>query len=196
VVGGGFFRIAQAANPFLLAMLLQVGFGLSAFAAGTLTFISAAGALVMKTTAPPILRRFGFKTVLVVNALVVAVSIMAYGLFKPTTPHWLIMLVLAAGGFFRSLQFTSLNGMAYADVEPQRMSRASTTASMAQQLVQSVGIGLAATLLHFLMIWRGESRLTAGTPGPAFVVLGALTLVSLWWYVRLPRSAGDELNRR
>lgn len=196
VVGGGFFRITMGATPFLLAMLLQVGFGMSAFAAGTMTFISAAGALVMKTTAPPILRRFGFRTVLVVNAFIVGLSFFSYGLFTPTTPHWLIMCVLAVGGFFRSLQFTSLNGMAYADIDQDRMSRASTTSSMAQQLVQSIGIGLAATLLHFIMQWRGEDRLTAAAVSPAFLILGALTFVSLIWYLRLPKDAGDELNGR
>jgi EmrB/QacA subfamily drug resistance transporter len=196
VVGGAFFRVGIGATPFLLAMLLQVAFGMTAFAAGLMTFISAAGALVMKTTAPPILRRFGFRSVLVVNGLVVAASFMAYGFFKPTTPHWLIMLVLAVGGFFRSLQFTSLNGMAYAEVEQHQMSRASTNASMMQQLVQSVGIGFAAMLLHLLMRWQGQTHLTAESIGPAFLIIGALTLVSLAWFIPLPRDAGDEMNSR
>jgi EmrB/QacA subfamily drug resistance transporter len=196
VVGGGFFRIAMGATPFLLAMLLQVGFGMSAFRAGLMTFISAAGALVMKTTAPPILRRFGFKSVLVVNGVICGASFLAYALFRPTTPHWLIMAVLATGGFFRSLQFTSLNGLAYADIEQDRMSRASTTSSMAQQLVQSVGIGLAAMLLHFLSQWRGEARLTWEAVTPAFAVIGAITFVSILWYVRLPPDAGSEMHGR
>ena len=196
VVGGAFMRIAMGATPFLLAMLLQIGFGLSAFAAGTMTFVSAAGALVMKTTAPPILRRYGFRTVLIVNAVIVGLSFMAYGLFKPSTPHWIILTVLAIGGFFRSLQFTSLNGMAYAEVEQDRMSRASTTSSMAQQLVQSVGIGIAATLLHALMVAQGQTRMTAETIAPAFVIIGAITFISLAFFIPLPRNAGDEMNGR
>lgn len=196
VVGGAFMRIAMGATPFLLAMLLQIGFGLSAFAAGTMTFVSAAGALVMKTTAPPILRRYGFRTVLIVNAVIVGISFMAYGLFKPTTPHWIILTVLAIGGFFRSLQFTSLNGMAYAEVEQARMSRASTTSSMAQQLVQSIGIGIAATLLHTLMVAQGQTRMTAETIAPAFVIIGAITFISLAFFIPLPRNAGDEMNGR
>jgi EmrB/QacA subfamily drug resistance transporter len=195
-VGGAFMRIAMGANPFLLAMLLQVGFGLSAFAAGAMTFISAVGALAMKTTAPPILRRFGFRTVLLVNAVIVAASFAAYGLFRPQTPHWMIMSVLAVGGFFRSLQFTSLNGMAYAEIDQARMSRASTTSSMVQQLVQSIGIGLAAALLHFLMRAHGESELTWRTVSPAFPVVGAVTLVSMLWFVRLRPDAGAEMNAR
>jgi MFS family permease len=176
VLGGAFFRLVPGATPFLLAMLLQVGFGMTAFAAGLMTFISAVGALVMKTTAPPIF--------------------MVYALFKIDTPHWLIMIALAVGGFFRSLQFTSLNGMAYADLEQAQMSRGTTTASMAQQFMQSVSIGLAATLLHFLMVQRGETHLTGATVAPAFAIIGAVTLVSLFWFLRLPADAGDEMNNR
>jgi len=196
VVGGAFFRLVPGATPFLLAMLLQVGFGMTAFAAGLMTFISAVGALVMKTTAPPILRRFGFRTVLIANGVICAATYMVYALFRPDTPHWLIMAALAIGGFFRSLQFTSLNGMAYADIDQGQMSRGTTTASMAQQFMQSVSIGLAATLLHFLMISRGETHLTPGAVAPAFAIFGAGTLISLYWFVRLPKDAGDEMNGR
>lgn len=196
VLGGGIFRLIPGATPFLLAMLLQVGFGMSAFAAGLMTFISAVGALVMKTAAPPILRRFGFRRVLIVNGLICAATFAVYSLFKIDTPHWLIMIALAVGGFFRSLQFTSLNGMAYADLDQAQMSRGTTTASMAQQFTQSVAIGLAATLLHFLMLARGETHLTGETVAPAFAIIGAVTLLSLFWYVRLPASAGDEMNNR
>ncbi|MDP3489638.1 MAG: MFS transporter [Phenylobacterium sp.] len=196
VVGGAFMRIAMGATPFMLAMLLQVAFGMTALAAGLLTFIGAAGALIMKTTAPPILRRFGFRNVLIVNAVITGVFFLAYATFQIDTPHWLIMLILLAGGFFRSLQFTSLNGMAYADIEQDRMSRASTMSAMAQQLVQSVGIGLAATLIHVFTQMAGEDQMTAATISPAFLVIGALTFVSLLFYIPLPRNAGDEMNRR
>jgi hypothetical protein len=131
-----------------------------------------------------------------VNGLICAATFMVYALFKPGTPHWLIMLTLAVGGFFRSLQFTSLNGMAYADLEQAQMSRGTTTASMAQQFMQSVSIGLAATLLHFLMRARGESHLTWQAVAPAFAIFGAGTLISLLWFVRLPKDAGDEMNGR
>ncbi|WP_082765685.1 MULTISPECIES: MFS transporter [unclassified Phenylobacterium] len=196
VIGGGFMRVAMGANPFLLAMLLQVAFGMSAFAAGLMTFISAVGALVMKTTAPPILRRFGFRTVLLVNAVIVGFSFVAYALFRPDWPHWAIMAVLGVGGFFRSLQFTALNGLAYADVESDEMSRAATTASMVQQLVQSIGIGLSASLLHLLMVMAGATRLTADTVAPAFVIVGLVTMISMFWFARLPADAGDEMNGR
>lgn len=196
VLGGGFMRVAMGANPFLLAMLLQVAFGLSAFVAGTMTCISALGALLMKTAAPPILRRFGFRSVLLVNAFIVAASFMAYALFRPDWPHWAIAVVLGVGGFFRSLQFTSLNGMAYADIDQDQMSKAATTSSMAQQLVQSIGIGLSASLLAMLMRLQGETKLTVAVVSPAFIIVGLVTLGSVFWFLRLPADAGDEMNGR
>jgi MFS family permease len=196
VVGGGFLRVGIGAMPFLLAMLLQVGFGMSAFTAGLMTFISAAGALAMKAAAPPILRRFGFRRVLIANGVIVGLSFASYALFRPETPHLVIMLVLGVGGFFRSLQFTSLNGLTYAEVDDARLSRASTTYSLAQQLTQSVGIGLAATLLYFLQHLRGESRLSWQAVSPAFLVVAAVSLVSILWFVRLAPNAGEELNGR
>ncbi|MBL8556039.1 MAG: MFS transporter [Phenylobacterium sp.] len=196
VIGGAWMRIAMGANPFLLAMLLQVAFGLSAFAAGLMTFISAVGALVMKTAAPPILRAFGFRTTLLVNAVIVGVSFIAYSFFRPSWPHWAIMAVLGVGGFFRSLQFTALNGMAYADIDQDQMSRAATTSSMVQQLVQSIGIGLSASLLHLLMMLHGATKLTPEVVAPAFLIVGPVTMISMWWFFRLPADAGDEMNGR
>lgn len=196
VIGGAFMRIAMGATPFMLAMLLQVAFGMTALQAGLLTFVGAAGALIMKTTAPPILRRFGFRKVLIVNAVITGVFFLAYAFFRIDTPHWVIMLVLLAGGFFRSLQFTSLNGLAYAEIEQDRMSRASTMSAMAQQLIQSVGIGLAATLIHVFTQMAGRTEMSAETISPAFLVIGALTFVSIIFYARLPRNAGDEMNSR
>ena len=196
VVGGGFMRLAMGATPFMLAMLLQIGFGMNPFQAGLLTFMSAAGALIMKTTAPPILRRFGFRRVLVTNAVITGVTFLAYALFRPDTPRVLIMAILLVGGFFRSLQFTSLNGLAYADIDQGQMSRASTMSSMAQQLTQSIGVGLAAMLLHLFMVMRHETHLTYQAIAPAFLVIGAVTFISIFFYVRLPHDAGDEMNGR
>jgi EmrB/QacA subfamily drug resistance transporter len=195
-IGGNFLRIGVGALPFLLAMLLQIGFGMSAFAAAGVTFISGAAAFAMKGGAPPILRRFGFRPVLLFNGALVAMTFLLYAFFTPGWPRWAIMLVLAIGGFFRSLQFTSLGGLTYADIDSDQLSRASTAASMAQQLAQAVGIGLAATLVHFIQTWRGDAELTWQAVTPTFAVIGAISLVSMPWFLRLPRDAGDEMNGR
>ncbi len=196
VVGGAFMRVGMGATPFILALLLQVAFGLTPFEAGMMTFASAAAALVMKTCAPPILARFGFKKTLSVNGVIVAVMFVAYALFRPGTPHWLIYAVLLTGGFFRSLQFTSLNGLAFADVDHVQMSRASTMSTMGQQLSQSIGIGMAATLLHLSLVQAHATRLTAGIIAPTFWVIGAVALVSVLFFLPLPADAGAGLHGR
>jgi hypothetical protein len=194
VIGGGFMRMGMGATPFMLALLLQVAFGLTALQAGLMTFASAAAALVMKTCAPPILRRFGFRTTLCVNAVIVAAMFMAYALFRPATPHWVIYAVLLAGGFFRSLQFTSLNGLAFADIDHAQMSRASTMSTMGQQLSQSIGIGMAAMLLRFFMVHAHAGHLTAATIAPAFLVIGIVALGSAPFFLALPKDAGSGLH--
>jgi EmrB/QacA subfamily drug resistance transporter len=193
-VGGGFMRISIGAMPFLLALLLQIGFGMSAFTAGLMTFLSSAGALVMKSIAPPVLRRFGFRQVLVVNGAVACASFAIYALLRPDMPHWVIMAMLASGGFFRSLQFTALGSLTFADIDQEQMSRASTTSSMLQQLVQTMGVGLAALFLHYVQAFRGEDHLTWQAISPAFIAVGVVSAISLIWFARLPRDAGAELN--
>jgi predicted MFS family arabinose efflux permease len=136
-VGGAFLRMGMGASPFLLALLLQMGFGMSAFAAGMMTFASGAGALVMKFTARPIIRWLGFKPVLVGNTLITALTFMSYCLFTATTWPVLIIVTLLIGGFFRSLQFTALNAIAYADVDPAQMSRASSLSASASDWPRS-----------------------------------------------------------
>ena len=194
VIGGGFLRVGLATTPFLLAMLLQVCFGMDAFTAGIIGFIAGAAGLMMKTVAPPILRRYGFRVVLIVNGLLVGVSFITCALLGPTTPQWVIMAVVGIGGFFRSLQFTSLNALVFADLEQHQMSRGSATSSMAQQLVQAIGIGLSATLLQVLMQLRGETKLTTPVLAWSFLIVGVVMMVSFWWFVRLPPTAGEEMH--
>lgn len=194
LVGGAFARFSIGATPFLLALLLQIGFGLTALEAGAMTFTSAAGALFMKTTAPPIIRCFGFKRILVVNTVITSMILMSYALFTSATPHALLILVLFTGGFFRSLQFTSLQAMAYADVPQSRMSRASSLSSMGQQLSQATGVAIAAITLHLTMRINGSDVLATSSVGPVFVVIGAMSLLSLLFFARLPHDAAAEVS--
>ncbi len=194
IMGGFLFRIGIGALPFLLPLMLQAGFGLSAFDSGQLTFAAALGALTMKLAAKPILRRFGFKRVLVTNAVLSSVSLAAIALFRPDTPHLLILVVLLVGGFFRSLQFTSVNTLGYADIDRQHMSRATSFTSMAQQLSLSVGVGSGALLLHATMTARGGSVLHAGDFVPAFLIVGVCAAASALAFVALPGDAGAEVS--
>ena len=111
MIGALLFRIGVGATPFLLPLLLQVGFGMSPFQSGSITFAAAVGAMAMKFAAPPMLRRYGFRNVLVVNALIAGGFVALPAAFTPATPIWLITVLLLVGGFFRSLQFTSINAL-------------------------------------------------------------------------------------
>lgn len=193
-LGGNLCRFSIGATPFLLAIMLQVGFGLSAFAAGLITFTSAAGALLMKLVAAPIIRRFGFKRVLVVNAVITGVFIALCALFKAHTPIWLIMAILVAGGFFRSLQFTAVNTLTFADLDARAMSRASSFSAMAQQLGISLGVATAAVTMNLSMHWRGASDLALTDVIWGFIVIGSVTALSVFSFLRLPSNAGDDLN--
>jgi EmrB/QacA subfamily drug resistance transporter len=196
VVGGTFMRMGVGATPFLLMLLLQGAFGLSAFQAGMMTFASAAAALVMKTTVPPILARFGFRNTLSVNAVIVGLTFMAYALLTKSTPHWMIYAILLTGGFFRSLQFTALNGLAYADVDQPQMSRATTMSTMGQRLAQSIGVGLAAVLIRMFLAQTHARHVTASVISPVFLIIGGVALVSALFFVTLPADAGAELHGR
>jgi hypothetical protein len=112
IIGGFMFRLGIGSLPFLLPLLLQVGFGLSPLNSGLVTFASAAGAMGMKTLAARIIRTFGFRNIMTINAVVSSVFLAACALFTAATPLLLIMILLVVGGFFRSLQFTAINTLA------------------------------------------------------------------------------------
>lgn len=195
-LGGGLCRLGFGAIPFLMAMLLQVGFGLTALQAGLITFASAAGALFNKPAIRHILRWFGFRTVLIGTAAFNGVFLCGYALFRPSTPHWVMLAVLFTGGFFRSLLFTTLNTLSYADIPSAAMGRATGLASTAQQLTLSLGVGFAALILHVGLVLRDGTALAAQDVTPAFLVVGLVSLASLPWFLRLDRSAGAEVSGR
>jgi EmrB/QacA subfamily drug resistance transporter len=196
VVGGSIFRIGVGATPFLLPLLFQIGFGLSAFASGMLTFASAAGAITMKFTAQPILRRFSFRRVLIVNAVLSAGFIASYGLFTPATPHALIIGLLLMGGFFRSLEFTAINAIAYADVPSPMMSQATSFVSAAQQVSLSIGVAAAALILETVRSGRSDASITVADFTPAFLIVAAISAIATVIFLRLPGDAGAELSGR
>ncbi len=196
VLGGSLFRIGIGAMPFLLPLMLQLGFGLNPLQSGMLTFASAAGAMFMKTIAARVLRRFGFRRVLFHNAILCAVLLACYGLFRATTPHWLIIGVLLVAGCFRSLQFTSLNAISFAEVEPRAMGQASSLSGMMQQLSLSLGIAIAGYALQVIGVIGGRAPTAVENFAPAFVVVAAISAMSAWMMWTLPANAGQEMSGR
>ncbi|MGO4673720.1 MFS transporter [Bosea sp. 2YAB26] len=194
VLGGSIFRVGIGAIPFLLPLMLQLGFGYDALHSGLITFASAAGAMIMKTLAKTILARFGFRHVLIFNALIGSAFLSASGLFTPTTPQWLMLSVLLIGGCFRSLQFTGINALSYADVSNRDMSSATSLSSVAQQLSLSLGITIGAFALEAANMLNGGKALGAHDFWPAFVLVGLISASSALWMTRLAPDAGAEVS--
>ncbi len=196
LAGGTLFRIGVGALPFLLPLMLQVALGYSAFGSGLLTLAASAGALTMKTAARPILRAFGFRTVLVVNGAISAVLMFATGLFTASTPVFVMLLILLFGGFFRSLQFTGLNTLGYADVTTPQMSAATSLGSMVQQVALALGVAFGAILLHLMLAWRGAvgGALSVSDFRFAYGAVALMSLASVPLFMRLEPAAGASVS--
>ncbi|WP_210184536.1 MULTISPECIES: DHA2 family efflux MFS transporter permease subunit [Rhizobium] len=199
ISGGSLFRTAIGAVPFLLPLMFQVGFGLSAFHAGMLTLAVFAGNLAMKPATTPILRRFGFKPVLIVNGLLNAVFIAACALFSPDTPLWFIVPVLFIGGMCRSMHFTALNTIAFADIPPGQMTGANTLFSTVFQLTMGMGIAVGAIGIRIgqaISVPLGVDGVVAIEFRLAFVLLGIIALLTVLDCLPLDRKAGDNVARK
>jgi EmrB/QacA subfamily drug resistance transporter len=200
VVGGYLFRIGVGATPFLLPLLFQLGFGMTPFQSGLTTFVATAGALIMKATAASALSRFGFRTTLIVNALISAAFLALYAGFRPTTPQAVLLAALFVGGFFRSLQFTALNALAYADVGAAEMSKATSFTAVAQQLSLASGVAIAAAMVEATRRGSPEAYFSGHIGfhdfAPAFFAVALITASSAAIFWRLPPDAGAALSGR
>ncbi len=188
------FRAGAGTLVFLLPLLLQIVFGLSAAASGSITFATAVGSMSMKVTGRPIIGRFGFRNVIFVNGVISAAIIAMCALFTAATPLWLIFVLLLVVGFFQSLQFTATQAIGYADVDQRQMSTATSIASMSQQLSRGFGISIVAVLLHLSLAWRGAATLGHADFIVAFAgaALMALCCLPLSW--SLPHDAAAEVS--
>src|SRR3954471_11081820 len=173
---------------------MQIRFGLSPFQSGLVTFGSFARALAMKTLAARIIRTFGFRNLMTINAVVSSVFLAACALFTPATPLLLILIILVVGGFFRSLEFTAINTVAYAEVEAAQMSRATTLVSVNQQLAVSAGVAVGAFSVESTLWWHGATELDASMFAPAFVVVSIISAASAWFFWQMPDDAGHEIS--
>ena len=191
---GTIFRVSAGALPFLLPVMLQVGFGMSAFQSGSITFASAIGALANKVTISRVLRRYGYRLQTFGTAVIAAVSLLACAFFTAATPGWAIIGILLFGGYFRSLQFTSLNSLSFCEVPPGKMSAATTFATMVQQLCNGVGVAFGAILLNAFLLLRGGPVLATPDFHAAFWVVAAVCLASALCFLRLKPDAGHEVT--
>jgi EmrB/QacA subfamily drug resistance transporter len=196
VIGGSLFRVGVGAVPFLMPLLFQLGFGLSAFQSGLITCAAALGAISMKFGASRLIRRFGFRLLLIRNGLAASATIAAMALFTPATPFAVIVGLLILGGFLRSLQFTAMNAMSYADIDNGAMSHATSLYTVVQQLSLAAGVVTAAFMLELAQFMRGDATITANDFAYAFAVVGAIAATSIWTFTRLAPDAGASVSGR
>ena len=193
-VAGSLFRTGAGAVPFLIPVMLQIGFGMSATESGFVSFATALGAFAMKPLVRPLLRRAGFRRVLMVNGVIAAAGVAALALLGPGWPRLAIFALLAAGGLARSLQFTALNTLAFADVPPERMSAATALYGTLQQLTPALGVVLATATLEVSQALAGREALMPADFSAGFLVAAAVVLASVPLHARLARDAGSEVS--
>ena len=194
VAGGALFRLGVGASSFLVPLMLQIGFGLDALTSGLITFTSALGALTMKFFAPRILALASFRRVLIFNGLMASAFIGAVALVGPATPHAAISGLLFVTGLLRSLQFTSLHAITYADVSEAQASAATSIASVGQQVSLSFGVALGALALEASQYVNAHTAPMAGDFSVALLSIAALSSLCVWRMARLPYDAGYALS--
>jgi EmrB/QacA subfamily drug resistance transporter len=193
LVGSILLRMGAGASLFLLALLLQLQFDMTPLGSGLVTLTVAIAALIMKTTAQPIIKRLGYKRVLIANGVIVSAMLAAWGLLHANTPMSVVVAALLAGGFFRSLQFTALNTLIFADVSSAGLSRASSLAATIQQLADGVGIAVCAIILSIAATHGLDGTLAISM---CFAFLSVAHLAALPSFLALDRAAGDALRGR
>ena len=196
VTAGLAARIAISMTPFLLPLMFQIGFGASAFEAGIMLLVYMAGNLAMKSVTTPILHRFGFRDVIVVNGALCVASLMACGLLSPGMPPAIVYSVLFVAGMTRSMNFTAMSTLAFADIPAPMRPGATTLAAMAQQGAGTVGVAAAAVALGFFQMTRAGTELALSDFQNALMAAGGLMAVAVLWALRLPADAGAELSER
>jgi MFS family permease len=197
-VGGSFFsRLGLGGIPFLFPLLYQIGLGYSAVQSGMLVMPQALAAMGLKLIVPKILARFGYRTVLVANTLILGVLIMGFATIDVGTPWWRIALQSFVLGFFTSTQYTAMNTLVYADVTAAETSAASTIASTGQQMSISFGVAGASLIAAFFVPDSLRSEPAALIHGVhlAFIVLGIMTMASSLIFMPLKKDDGGAISR-
>lgn len=197
VAGGFVTRLGVGGMPFLLPLFYQVGLGMPAWQSGLLMMPTAAAAMAMKFVAPRMLARFGYRRVLTMNTVMIGIVVCLFATVGPATPVALIVLLALTMGFFNSLQYTSMNSMAYADIDAADSSMASTIASSLQQMSMSFGLACGSLIAGWYLGGLPQTDQAAVTTAlhHAFLTVGGLTVLSSlsFWSLR-PRD-GESVSR-
>ncbi|MBZ9732366.1 MFS transporter [Mesorhizobium sp. CA18] len=191
LTGGGLDTIGLSSVVFLLPLMFQLGFGMSAVQAGSLTFVAAIGSLIMRFFMPRLLNRFGFKRVLVTNTPIVALLVAGFALMQESLPAWIVLAYIFAFGVFRSVQWASTGNLSYSDIAPEQLARFSALYYILWQLAVAISVGLAAALLSLL---AGGGKAGINDYRILFVIEGLITLCALSAYLRLTPQDGAHVS--
>ncbi|WP_047491784.1 MFS transporter [Terriglobus sp. TAA 43] len=196
IYGASAFRVAVSVLPFLLPLMFQIAFGLNAFRSGLYLLALFGGDLSMKSIVLPLLRRFGFRRILIVNGILTALSMVVCAFLSPSTPVVLLLLVLFVHGACRSMEFTCLTTLAYSEIPPERMSRANGFLSAIMQLSVGMGVAVGAVTLRSVAHARGHS---AATPHLAdfrwaILLMSIVALGPVFDSLALPHDAGADTS--
>ncbi|KGB17493.1 Major facilitator superfamily transporter [Klebsiella pneumoniae] len=197
--GGSLFRASISAVPFLLPLLFQVGFGMDPFHSGLLVLAVFVGNLTIKPATTPLIRWLGFRRLLLINGALNVCSLLACALLTPQTPVWAIMLILYLGGGFRSIQFTGVSTLAFADVPAAQMSDANTLFSTASQLAVGLGITLGAIGIRLgeqVGDWLHLTELPGISFRLSFVFIALICLVGMIDSLHLAKTAGSSVSEK
>jgi len=196
VTAGMLARVAIQGTPFLLPLMFQIGFAMQPLEAGVMLLIYMAGNLAMKSMTTPLLRRFGFAPVLLVNGCLCALTIAACGALASGMAPALIWTILLLAGMSRSMHFTTANTLAFADIAPAERAGASTLSTMSQQLASTLGVAFAALALALSERWRGAHAPVLADFQHALWAAAVAMLIATLWTLRLPRNVGSEVSGR
>jgi EmrB/QacA subfamily drug resistance transporter len=194
--GGSLFRIAISVSPFLLPLMFQIPFHMTAFQSGLLVLALFAGNLSMKTITSPVLRRFGFRSVLIVNGIITGLLILSFVTFAPSSSKVLIALLLFLHGLSRSMQFTSLNTVAFVDIPKPQMSSATSFSTIVQQMTMGMGVAVGALLLRAAGFARGGQSATPELSDfhVAFLIVSVIAFLAVLDCFALEHHAGSEVS--
>ncbi len=188
---GGVCRMGLDATPFMLPLLFQMGFGFSPIQAGSLTFSSTLGAMLVRAGSRPLLRWLGFRRALIFGALGAAVFTAIFALLNADTPTWIVVTCVLASGCVRSIQYLALNTISFADVPSPLLSRSTSVSGVFQQLARGFGVALGAALLA--LVASGD-QVTVGDFRIVFLLLAAIPLASMFGFMRLDEDDGAEVS--
>ena len=189
-LAGGLCRVGINGVPFLLPLMLQVGFGLSPIGSGSITFIGSAGAIVIRSQLAKVVRRHGFRIVLVTSAVAGSVALLGFALMEPSTPHAILLLWVFFFGLTRSAQFMTSNTLSYSEMPNSHLSRATSLGGAMQQLSVSFGVSLSAVLLA--LVSAHGHVLTPARFHEVFLLTAVVPLLAIPGFMTLPAATGTR----